>query len=387
MRHYSARYLFLTFLLVFSCSDNDPVNNGPEDPGPDTQLALSDYFPNLTVNEPLDIQHAHDGTDKLYALDQNGIIVEFDMNPDIDSSIFLDITGRVFKDGEMGLLGLAFHPDYETNGYFYLYYCPNQNTSRISRFSFNSSTNMADPDSELELISIPQEQTNHNGGQLLFGNDGYLYISSGDGGNRQNGQDLSNLKGAILRIDVNLPASGLNYGIPADNPFIDDDQARDEIYAYGLRNPWRMSMDRTTGDLWLGDVGSGYFEEVNKVENGGNYGWADLEGSSRCFIQPCDNPDFIPPFYEYEHIDNLTQAITGGYVYRGNDHPELFGKYIYADYAQGQIWALDITTASNELLFDTDFFISSFGVDRENELYFTARGQKKIIKFVRQEIP
>ncbi|MBT8259482.1 MAG: PQQ-dependent sugar dehydrogenase, partial [Bacteroidia bacterium] len=302
-------YLFSIILLLFSCNDDDISEPVPIEP--ETQLAYSDYFANLNANDPVDIQHAYDGTDKMYVVTQGGIITEFFTDPSLDSSVFLNITDRVNLQGEMGLLGLAFHPDYESNGYFYVYYCPNSNESRISRFSYNPSANSGDPASELVLMTIPQEQTNHNGGQLLFGNDGYLYISSGDGGNRQNGQTLNNLKGAILRIDVDNSSPGLNYAIPADNPFINDSSAMDEIYAFGLRNPWRMSFDRPTAELWVGDVGSGRFEEINRIQSGGNYGWDDIEGSTFCYDDPCDNPDFLPPFYEYAH-NGTSNAITGG---------------------------------------------------------------------------
>ncbi|NNL79329.1 MAG: glucose sorbosone dehydrogenase [Flavobacteriaceae bacterium] len=378
-------YLFSIILLLFSCNDDDISEPVPIEP--ETQLAYSDYFANLNANDPVDIQHAYDGTDKMYVVTQGGIITEFFTDPSLDSSVFLNITDRVNLQGEMGLLGLAFHPDYESNGYFYVYYCPNSNESRISRFSYNPSANSGDPASELVLMTIPQEQTNHNGGQLLFGNDGYLYISSGDGGNRQNGQTLNNLKGAILRIDVDNSSPGLNYAIPADNPFINDSSAMDEIYAFGLRNPWRMSFDRPTGELWVGDVGSGRFEEINRIQSGGNYGWDDIEGSTFCYDDPCDNPDFLPPFYEYAH-NGTSNAITGGYVYRGSLHPELFGKYIYADFVKGEIYALDPLTGENQLLFDTGLLIPAFGIDQYNELYFTALGdENRVYKFVREEIP
>ncbi|MBT8267793.1 MAG: PQQ-dependent sugar dehydrogenase [Bacteroidia bacterium] len=378
-------YLFSIILLLFSCNDDDISEPVPIEP--ETQLAYSDYFANLNANDPVDIQHAYDGTDKMYVVTQGGIITEFFTDPSLDSSVFLNITDRVNLQGEMGLLGLAFHPDYESNGYFYVYYCPNSNESQVSRFTFNPSTNSGDPASELVLMTIPQEQTNHNGGQLLFGNDGYLYISSGDGGNRQNGQTLNNLKGAILRIDVDNTSPGLNYAIPADNPFINDSSAMDEIYAFGLRNPWRMSFDRPTGELWVGDVGSGRFEEINRIQSGGNYGWDDIEGSTFCYDDPCDNPDFLPPFYEYAH-NGTSNAITGGYVYRGSLHPELFGKYIYADFVKGEIYALDPLTGENQLLFDTGLLIPAFGIDQYNELYFTALGdENRVYKFVREEIP
>ena len=387
MKIYQIAFYLFSLIILFSCNDDEMTDPGPVDPEPVTQLAIADFFPNLNANDPVDVQHAYDGTDRLYVVTQGGIITEFFTDPQLNPSVFLNITDRVNLEGEMGLLGLAFHPDYENNGYFYVYYCPDSNGSRISRFSFNPATNSGDPLSELILMDIPQEQTNHNGGQLLFGNDGYLYISSGDGGNRQNGQTLNNLKGAILRIDVDNTSPGLNYGIPADNPFVNDANARDEVYAFGLRNPWRMSIDRSTGELWVGDVGSGRFEEINRVILGGNYGWDDIEGSTFCYDDPCDNPDFLPPFYEYAH-NGTSNAITGGYVYRGSLHPELFGKYIYADFVKGEIYALDPVTGDNQLLFDTDLLIAAFGVDRYNELYFTALGQEnRVYKFIREEVP
>jgi glucose/arabinose dehydrogenase len=370
--------LLLNLLIIFSCSKD--VNQSQIT---DTELVLVDLFSNLSFTQPVDFQQANDATTNLYVVEKGGVIIMFENYEFLHSSIFLDIESKVNTTGEQGLLGLAFHPNFVENGYFYVNYNPDIHTTNISRFKISDSGDgTADPNSELVLLSFPQHDWPHNGGQLAFGPDGYLYISSGDGGDSSNGQDLSTLTGTILRIDVDNPSDGLNYGIPPDNPFISDTEARNEIYAYGLRNPWRMSFDSATGKLWAGDVGSGYFEEINIIEKGENYGWQIIEGN-RCFVAPCDTDGLVQPFYEYGHDPNGS-AITGGYVYRGSLNTELIGKYIYADYISGKIWSLDIDTKENTLLFDTEMLISSFGIDKNNELYVLDIGGE-VYKFVQEQ--
>ncbi len=390
-------YLLFIGLIVFgSCKTDDDVQEmmqeeeemeeeEEEEEMAVTELALLDYFQFLTFNQPLDIQSPPDGSNRLFVVEKTGRIQVFPVEETATDLTFLDLSGNLHTNGEMGLLGLAFHPQYDLNGYFYVYYNPNNTTSRISRFTVEfGDINAADPNSEFVLMEFNQPATNHNGGQLNFGPDGYLYISSGDGGPSIHGQDLDNLLGGILRIDVDNASGGLNYAIPADNPFVGVPGAREELFAYGLRNPWRTSFDTLTGKLWAGDVGSGNFEEVNIIESGENYGWHDYEGNN-CRLNPCLNQNVVFPFHTYPRAQTGS-AITGGYVYRGTLNPELENQYVYADFVDGFIWTLDINSAANELLYDTNFKISGFGTDENEELYVCDLQGGKIYKFGRVEV-
>ena len=339
-------------------------------------------FQGLSFNKPVGIYHANDRTERLFVLEQQGIIYVFDKSdPVATKSVFLDISNQVLYSGELGLLGLAFHPNYSLNGYFYLdYTTTNPRRTIISQFSVDpNNQNIGNVTSEVILLEVIQPYSNHNGGQLAFGpNDGYLYIALGDGGSAgdpsNHGQNRSTLLGSILRIDVNNPQSGLPYGIPADNPFVNNVEGyREEIYAYGLRNPWRFSFDPITGWIWCADVGQNKIEEVDIIEKGHNYGWRIMEGTE-CYnpSSGCNASGLILPIYEYDH--SLGISITGGFVYRGSNLPSLVGWYIYADYGSGRIWALNYneSIADNYLLKDTDLNIVSFGLDQKNELLFCA---------------
>ncbi|UCE17145.1 MAG: PQQ-dependent sugar dehydrogenase [Gemmatimonadota bacterium] len=351
--------------------------------GAHAELALDVAFPHLSINRPVDLQNAGDGSDRIFVVEQAGRIHVFENSQDVQSTdIFLDIQNRVNRSGnEEGLLGLAFHPDYEHNGYFYVdYTASNPRRTVIARYTVSGTDpDVADVNSEIVLLEIEQPFSNHNGGQISFGPDGYLYISVGDGGAagdpQGNGQNLQTLLGAILRIDVDNPDIGFNYSIPSDNPFAHNQFGyAEEIYAYGLRNPWRFSFDSETGWLWAADVGQNTIEEIDIIEKGKNYGWDIMEGSA-CFEPPsnCDTTGLTFPIWEYDH--SLGQSITGGFVYRGTSTPQLTGKYLYADYVTGRIWSLQYdgqNPPSNTELFDTDLNISSFGVDEDNELYFCA---------------
>lgn len=354
-----------------------------------SQIEIQVAFPNLSFTRPVDFQHANDNSNRIFVVEQQGMIKVFENNQNIsNSTVFLDIRNRVDDTGnEEGLLGLAFHPDYANNGYFYVNYtAANPNRTVISRFQVSQlDSNIAEPDSETVLLEFAQPYSNHNGGQIAFGpNDGFLYIATGDGGSfgdpECNAQNRQTLLGAILRIDVDNTSSHGNYSIPIDNPYYNNTiNYREEIYAYGLRNPWRFSFDPVTGWLWAGDVGQGQWEEIDLIVNGGNYGWSTFEGFHcynspwPCDTLPCDTTGLRMPVWEYSH--SLGLSITGGYVYRGNSITGLAGKYIYGDYLSGRIWSIEYSSLGNpinEELFDTSLEISSFGTDQDGELYICA---------------
>lgn len=368
--------LVLIFLLFAFCADTTRSNNEELDPAGYKAVSA---FPQLTFTRPVDLQHPGDNSNRIFVVEQAGVISVFANDPNVASKqSFLDIRDQVDDQGnEEGLLGLAFHPEYETNGYFYVNYTASSpNRTVISRFKVSADANKADPSSEQVLLTFEQPYSNHNGGQVTFGPDGYLYIAVGDGGSggdpHDHGQNRSTLLGTILRIDVDNHENGKQYGIPADNPFANNGSGyREEIYAYGLRNPWRFSFDAANGRMWTSDVGQNAYEEIDIVEKGGNYGWNTMEGN-HCF-EPrsgCDKSGLKMPIYEYGRGEGI--SVTGGFVYRGPTLKDLDGKYIYADYATRRVWALEHTDLSNPvntLLLEADFNISSFGIDQNNELY------------------
>ncbi len=349
------------------------------------QLSAEAAFPNLSFTNPVGIEHDPVHPDRLYIVEQAGRVQMLTIDPDVASaSTFLDIQARVNDaSNEGGLLGLAFHPEYDTNGYLYVSYTAGSPLrSRVSQFSRSSADpEVADPDTELILLEIAQPYGNHNGGGLVFGPDGYLYASFGDGGAggdpEENGQDPTTLLGSILRLDVDgggaapdCGGSTANYTVPlnaiADGP----GGSCDEIYAWGLRNPWRFSFDRATGDGWIADVGQNEWEEIDQMRNGGNYGWNTYEGNA-CFDGPCNPAGLLFPVWEYAH-GNGNCSITGGYVYRGSEVPELAGRYVYADYCSGRYWALDArgdTPENEQLAIETLRYPTSFGEDAAGELY------------------
>ena len=372
-------YLSLAGLLLMSCEESSTVDLPP--PSGDS-LSITEAFPILSFDRPVDLQSA--GGDKLYVVEQPGIIRIVDNGPTADEKpIFLDIQDRVDdRDNEEGLLGLVFHPDFNSNGYFFVNYTTNQSTTRISRYQADpANPEIALTSSETIIIEFDQPFGNHNGGQICFGPDGYLYVAVGDGGSggdpQNNGQDRSTLLGSVLRIDTDRVEGNKNYAIPADNPWVNNtDNYREEIFAYGLRNPWRMSFDPKSGLLWAADVGQGDYEEIDIIQKGENYGWNILEGPD-CFRNSgCDPAQFKEPYFYYQH-DNGNLSITGGYVYRGSI-VSLEGYYVYADYESGRIWALPVegTNPQEVLLFDTNHSISTFGLDNQGELYFCDLGGK-----------
>ena len=337
-------------------------------------------FPSLSYERMVYLTHAGDGSNRLFILLQKGLILIFPNKADVKSAeVFLDIIDRVNSAGnEEGLLGLAFDPNFTSNGYFYVHYTANPpRRSVFSRFSVSvSDPDKADKTSELVLLEVSQPYSNHNGGQITFGPDGYLYIGLGDGGSggdpHGNGQSKATLLGKILRIDVSKSSQNERYRIPPDNPFVSTPNAKGEIWAYGLRNPWRFSFDRSTGMLWAADVGQNNYEEVDIMQKGGNYGWNKMEGL-HCYPPPvinCNKEGLKLPIAEYNHDEGC--SITGGYVYRGSKFKTLYGAYIYGDYCSGRIWALRYdgskVTETSQLI-DSDLEISSFGEDESGELY------------------
>ena len=325
------------------------------------------------------LTYPDDGTTRLFLVLQPGHVMVFENDPGVSTTEqFLDISERVNDVGnEEGLLGLAFDPRYSINGHFYVYYsAASPRRSIISRFSVSADNPLrADPASERIILEVPQPYANHNGGQVLFGPDGYLYISLGDGGDRGdphgNGQDTSTLLGSILRIDVSRLDEDGSYSIPSDNPLVNrEDGARKEIWAYGLRNPWRFTFDRETSAMWAGDVGQDLFEEIDIIRPGLNYGWNLMEGF-HCFQTPsCDQAGLELPVAEYGRKGGC--SVTGGYVYRGTRLPSLYGAYVYGDFCSGKIWALRYNgaEATEHLeIVDSHLTVSAFGEDRSGELY------------------
>ncbi|GAB5472123.1 MAG: PQQ-dependent sugar dehydrogenase [Maribacter sp.] len=385
--------LLLVFFPFFSCNTEDAqvAVDGVEEEETEepviakVEISLSTAFPELSFEQPLDLQSPNDGTNRIFVVEKPGRIQVFSNATDTsEATLFLDLGNDISTTSEQGLLGLAFHPDYSSNGFFYVYYTPNTGRSVVSRFSVSASNgSTAERDSELVLLEIPQPFTNHNGGQIAFGSEGFLYIALGDGGSGgdplNHGQTTRSLLGSILRIDVDNREGEANYAIPQDNPFVDDQGSRNEIYAYGLRNPWRMSFDSQTDKLWTGDVGQGAIEEIDIITNGGNYGWKFFEGTE-CFSGDCDATGLIPPIFEYDHT-NGDRSITGGYVYRGAALPTLQGKYIYGDFVSGRIWALEEDGSANTLLVESGLAVASFGTDANDELYVCAF-DGSIYKFV-----
>lgn len=330
----------------------DPPESVNTSPMP---VEVVEAYPNLRIERPIVVTGARDGSGRLFIASQYGKIYFIDA-ADTEVSepkLFLDIQDAVtYKDreNEEGFLGLAFHPQFSQNGYFYVYYTTKErpHISILSRFKVSQDPNKGDPKSETELMRIQQPFWNHNGGTLTFGPDGYLYVGLGDGGKAndplQSGQDLSKLLGSVLRIDVDSTSGDRAYGIPKDNPLVDRRGVWPEIYAWGVRNIWGMSFDRKTGMLWAADVGQNDWEEINLIKRGGNYGWSLREAAHKFTLGggkgSGPRADLIDPIAEYPHTDNWGKSITGGAVYRGKKTPRLNGYYLYGDYVTGFLWAL-----------------------------------------------
>jgi glucose/arabinose dehydrogenase len=349
-------------------------------------IKFQPVFQANSFQQPIAVRHVADGTKSLYVVEKIGRI--YRLLPSANGfrkQLFLDISDRVQSAGsEQGLLGLVFHPNYKENGLLYVNYISKKNQTIISSFVATVGLNgSANKQKERILLTIKQPYANHNGGDLAFGRDGYLYIATGDGGSQGDpqgySQNLKSLLGKILRIDVRpITVNGKlqPYRIPTDNPFVKrTGGVRGEIFAYGLRNPWRMSFDRLTGLLWAADVGQNAREEINIIRSGANYGWNVMEGTN-CYRpaiagQLCNPERFVKPIFEYQH--QLGKSVTGGYVYRGNDIPAMRGKYIFADFVTGRMWTLESEASKGyraTSLKQNTPYITSFGEDERGELYF-----------------
>ena len=393
-----------------------PDGKAPEPIDGVLELKTVEAFPELTYEgyEPIDdsgktqmirpmqLESVNDGTQRLFLTSQAGMIHVLDGPGAKKAKMFLDIRDRVHqwrKDDEEGLLGVAFHPKFKENGQVFVYYNPEGKPRGIhlSRFTRSKDDpNKADPDSEEVILELKQPFSNHNGGPMGFGHDGYLYVGMGDGGGRndpeRSAQNLSNLLGTVFRLDVDHKDPGKNYAIPADNPFAGKNNipgALQEIYAYGFRNPWRLTFDRKTGACWLADVGQDIWEEIDIVKKGGNYGWSVREGTHNFNNPPgASEVKTVQPVWEYDH--QIGKSITGGYVYRGKAIPELDGHYLYGDYVSGKLWALKFDEKAgaverNMSIPWNNLPIVAFGQDADGEIYVmtptaTGRGIYKIVK-------
>ena len=350
------------------------------------------------LSQPTYLTHAFD--ERLFVLEQAGLVRIIE-NGQLLEPPFLDISNRVGSlSSEQGLLGLAFHPDYATPGapaagQFYVNYTDLGGDTHVARFSVAADDPYrADPESEVQYLFVDQPFPNHNGGMLAFGPDGYLYVGLGDGGSANDplnaGQDRMTLLGKVLRLDVDTMADA--YAIPDSNPYAGAADALPEIWAYGLRNPWRFSFDRATGDLYVADVGQNQWEEVNfqpaSSAGGENYGWRIMEGT-HCFqADTCDQSGLVPPIFEYAHAVGGC-SITGGYVYHGVLHPEMTGNYFVADYCMGNIWRLFPQDGRwlTDLVLDSDLIISSFGEDVNGEIYVLNYGTGGVYHIVPGSAP
>jgi hypothetical protein len=336
-------------------------------PGP--AAAALRLLPVGTFSSPVHVTSARDGSRRLFVVERQGRVVVFRPLSTMPPAVFLDIRDKVLAGGERGLLGLAFHPDYPTNGRFFVNYTRVGDGATVIA-EYRASPPDADRarPAETPVLVIPQPFANHNGGMIAFGPDGFLYIGMGDGGSANDpdnrAQDVNDLLGKILRIDVNGPPP---YSSPATNPFVGR-EGRDEIFALGFRNPWRFSFDRLTGQLYAGDVGQFEREEIDLVTVGGNYGWRLREGTLCTGLGPgdCEDPGLVPPLLDYAHAGGRC-SVTGGYVYRGNQDTLPQGTYVFADFCSGEIWRR--AGGGKTLLLDTALLVSSFGEDEDGEIY------------------
>ena len=313
-------------------------------------IRVVETFKGLKIERPISVIVAPDGSGREFLVQQRGQILILPKDRSSKSAVtFLDLSDRKMeeKEFEEGLLGLVFHPKFKENGKFYLYYSQQDpKRSVISEMQVSKDNpDKADPETERILLEVPQPFWNHNSGNMLFGQDGYLYICFGDGGKRDDplrlAQNLFVFNGKMIRIDVDTKSGAREYGIPKDNPFVGKEGVREEIWAYGLRNPWGIAIDEETGKFWLADVGQDAWEEIDNIEKGGNYGWSYMEGVGKFVVRQEEAPEgseFIAPVHVYTRRKGI--SVTGGYVYRGTTAPEWKGHYIFADWGTGKIWAM-----------------------------------------------
>ena len=372
--------LGVVFLIASAVRAADPPQ-----PKPDTPLDIKAVraFPELKFNRPVLLTNAGDGSNRLFVAQQPGKIFVFPNKPDVEEAdLFMDWEKKTtYKNEEFeeGVLGIAFHPKFKSNGEFFMYYTEVPHISVISRFKVSKDDpNKADPASEEQILRIPQPYWNHNGGTICFGPDGFLYIGLGDGGAgndpHKNGQNPKTVLGKILRIDVDHKDEGKKYAVPKDNPWVGQAGAATEAFAMGIRNTWRMSFDRKTGTLWQADVGQDFWEEINIITKGSNYGWNLREGLHKFKDGSDAKPELIEPIWEYHHT--IGKSITGGVVYRGKKVPELEGCYLYGDFVSGKLWALKYDekakkVAANYLLQGDNLPVMTYGEDEAGEVYFT----------------
>ncbi|HEX5012794.1 MAG TPA: PQQ-dependent sugar dehydrogenase [Candidatus Limnocylindrales bacterium] len=354
-----------------------PAPSGSFDPG-GVAIGLEPLVEGLEA--PLGVVNAGDGSGRIFVVEKGGRI-RIVHDGRVAAEPFLDISANVSRGGEQGLLGLAFHPDFPDDPRFFVNYTDAAGDTHIAAFTVDpANPDRADAGSEEQVLFVDQPYGNHNGGVVAFGPDGYLYVGLGDGGSggdpHGNGQKLASRLAKVLRIDVDARAGGRAYAIPADNPFASRSGAAPEVFALGLRNPWRFSFDRETADLWIGDVGQGAWEEVDVVRagtSGQNFGWNRMEGA-HCYrpSEGCDPGGLTPPVAEYSHKNGCT--VIGGFVYRGAAQPALAGGYLFADYCSGAIWAIDPTSdgpTEPTVVGQTEASLTSFGEDEAGELYAT----------------
>jgi glucose/arabinose dehydrogenase len=375
--------------LLWGCggASATPAPSATTSPSAGLAVTLEPFVDGL--DSPLAVVNADDGSNRLFVVEQGGTI-RIVKDGALLPQPFLDVSSEISAGGEQGLLGLAFHPNYPTDPRFFVNYTDTSGDTHVASFTVDrSNPDRADPGSEKELVFVDQPYANHNGGGLQFGPEGDLYIGLGDGGSggdpHENGQKLSTKLGKMLRIGVDGTTGDLAYAIPADNPFAGRSDADPAIFAYGLRNPWRFSFDRATGDLWIGDVGQGAWEEIDvarKGTSGQNFGWNRMEGS-HCFrpAESCDRSGITLPVAEYGHDQGCT--VIGGYVYRGTAQPALAGGYLFGDYCSGTIWAIDPSgdqPREPTVVGSMDGSLSSFGEDEAGELYATDISGGRLLK-------
>ena len=373
-----------------------PPTAPPPTPPPASTLEVQRVFPNLSFSQPVSMRQAPGDSSRWYIVEQSGVVRVFNNDQATNaSSVFVDISARVNDNfSESGLLGMAFHPGFPSTPAVYLSYTGGGGPliSILSRFQLDNTGLALDPASEDVLLRITQPQSNHNGGDLAFGPSGFLYASFGDGGGSgdpgENAQNVGNLLGTVIRINIDGSSP---YEIPTDNPFFGSSLCVlgssagqcPEIFAWGLRNPWRVSFDSMTGDLWVADVGQSAWEEIDRIVLGGNYGWNDREGA-HCFDPPsaCAT-GFEEPVTEYDHA--VGRSVTGGYVYRGTTIADLFGWYLFGDFVSGRIFAIPADsqpTVVPEVVGNAGFNIPTFAVDADGELYVIAYGAGTIHQVV-----